>query len=104
VAAEPVGLESKGAVKPLGGRRGAAAGGDGPEDLTGLQRWGWEAPAGLDGWAMAREIAGVLGCRPQEAGNAPAVLVAGELVDRQAGDGTPKRPTRDRMRPLRTWQ
>jgi len=48
------------------------------------------APTGEEGWATAKEVSGVIGGRPREAGNELRQRVAGGLVERRAGDGMPQ--------------
>lgn len=57
-----------------------------PEDLEGIQRRVYDALAKLGRPSTAKEIAGVLGCRPREAGNA-AVLLAERGLARQQRTG-----------------
>lgn len=40
----------------------------------------------LGDWASAREVAGIVGCRPREAGNALALLARAGVLDRRDGD------------------
>ncbi len=61
-----------------------------PSELTGIRRRVYDALVTLGKPATAKEIAGVLGCRPREAGNAAVLLVSAGLsnVDRSTATTT----------------
>ena len=61
-----------------------------PEALEGLQRRVYRALVKLEAPATAKQIAGVLGCRPREAGNAATVLVGKGLAVRHQDEGRPR--------------
>ena len=92
-----VGLEaaSNGAVTATG-KVEAPEGGEAPAEperlepaqLVGIQRRVFDALVELGEAATAKEVAGQLGCRPREAGNALALLVRGGLAAREVGDGS----------------
>jgi len=62
----------------------------------GIQRRAYNALVKLADWSTARQVAGVLGCRSREAGNALTLLVKAGLVDRRRGGGTTVEPSRYR--------
>ena len=58
--------------------------------LSGMQKRTYKALIGLGGQGTAKDVAGVIGCRPREAGNALAQLVDAKLVLRVSGEGKPR--------------
>ena len=70
-----------------------------PAQLDGIQRRVFDALVDLGGAATAKEVAGVLGCRPREAGNALTLLVDGGLAERADGDRAAGKPRRYRALP-----
>lgn len=73
---------------PAGARESAPA-----TELTAIQRRALTALRELGGAQTAKEVAGVLGCRPREAGNALTLLTESGLVQREAGE----QPTKYRL-------
>ena len=65
-----------------------------PGQLGGIQGRVYGALVELGAAVTAKEVAGVLGCRPREAGNALTLLVRGGLAAREAGEGASEGPSR----------
>ena len=93
VTVEPAELERKEIVEPPEEAEEPPRAALDPEALMGLQRRVWEALDAMRGWRSAKDVAGRLGCRPREAGNALTLLVEAGVVKRQMGQGTPERPS-----------
>jgi predicted ArsR family transcriptional regulator len=70
-----------------------------PAQIDGIRRHVYGALVELEVFATAKEVAGVLGCRPREAGNALTLLVDGGLAERADGDRAAGKPRRYRALP-----
>ena len=88
-----------GPATPEGGESAAEPARLVPAQIDGIRRHVYGALVELEVFATAKEVAGVLGCRPREAGNALTLLVDGGLAERADGDRAAGKPRRYRALP-----